>query len=53
MGPNHFELRDLRAYRSLCGSAKPLANSRKMSLQKWNTPAEMIQSGESEKLFKI
>lgn len=42
MGPNHFELRDMRAYCSLCGSANPLANLRKMSIQEVITPSEII-----------
>ena len=42
MGPNHFELRDMRAYCSLCGSANPLANLRKMSIQEVTTPSEII-----------
>jgi hypothetical protein len=42
MGPNHFELRDMRAYCSLCGSANPLANLRKVSIQEVTTPSEII-----------
>ena len=42
MGPNHFELRDMRAVCSLCGAANPLANLRKMSIQEVTTPSEII-----------
>jgi hypothetical protein len=42
MGPNHFELRDMRAYCSLCGSANPLANLRKRPIQEVTTPSEII-----------
>jgi hypothetical protein len=37
-----FELRDMRAYCSLCRSANPLANLRKMSIQEVTTPSEII-----------
>jgi hypothetical protein len=42
MGPNHFELRDMRAVCGLCGAVNPLANLRKMSIQEVTTPSEII-----------
>lgn len=42
IGPNHFELHDMRVVCSLCGAINPLANLRKMSIQEVTTPSDII-----------